>query len=138
MNTKPLEKEWELKMISPPTKVVYAVRILYLVVGIGIIRTSITVVQYVDVRSPYFLIFTKGLVYVGSLLLINQLTKGKNWARWSLVVIFLISIPLNIIPAIESISFSPLHPLLSSLQLGLHLIALFFLFHKSSSEWYHS
>lgn len=125
-------------MISMPTKVIYAVRILYLVVGIGIIRTSITVVQHADVRSPYFLIFTKGLVYVGSLLLINQSTKGKNWARWSLVVILMITIPLEIIPAIESISFSSIKPLLLSLQLGLSLIALFFLFHKSSSEWYHS
>ena len=121
-----------------PAKVVYAVRMLYMVIGIGIIRTTMTAVHYADVRSPYFLIFIKSLLYVGGLLLVNQLAKGKNWARWLLIVIFLISIPLNIIPAIESLSFNPVHTLLSSLQLGLHLIALFFLFHKNSSVWYHS
>ena len=125
-------------MISMPTKVVYAVRMFYLIVGIGVIRTTMTVVRHADVRTPYFLIFTKVLLYAGTILLIDQLSKGKNWARWSLTVIFAISIPLGILPALESISFNPVHTLLGVLQLGLYLIALFFIFHKNSSLWYHS
>ncbi len=118
-----------------PTKVVYAVRMLYLVVGIGVVRTAMTVVRHADVRTPYFLIFTKVLLYAGSLFMIWQLTKGKNWARWSLAAVFAIGIPLSTLPALGSISFSPVHTLLGILQLGLYLIALFFMFHKNSSAW---
>ena len=121
-----------------PTKVVYAVRMFYLVVGIGVIRTTMTVVRHADVRTPYFLIFTKVLLYAGTILLIDQLSKGKNWARWLLTAVLAISIPLGILPTLESISFNPVHTLLGILQLGLYLIALFFIFHKNSSLWYHS
>ncbi len=121
-----------------PTKVVYAVRMFYLIVGIGVIQTTMTVVRHADVRTPYFLIFTKVLLYAGIILLIDQLTKGKNWARWLLTVVFAISIPLGILPTLESISFNPVHTLLGVLQLGLYLIALFLIFNKHSSLWYHS
>ena len=76
-----------------PAKVVLAVKMLYLVVGIGIIRTIMTVIRHADVRSPHFLIFTQLLIYVVSLFLIYELGKGKNWARWTLVVILAICIP---------------------------------------------
>ena len=119
-----------------PAKVVLAVKVLYLVVGIGIIRTAMTVIRHADVRSPYFLIFTKLLVYAASLFLIYQIGKAKNWARWSLVVILGISIPLTILPAFESISHNPVHMLLAFLQVALYIVALVFLFHGSSSGWF--
>ena len=119
-----------------PAKVVLAVKMLCLVVGIGIIRTTMTVVRHADVRSPYFLINMKFLIYTVSLFLIYQIGKGKNWARWSLVVILSISIPLNILPSFRSISHNPVHTLLVFLQLALYIVALVFLFHGSSSGWF--
>ena len=119
-----------------PAKVVLAVKMFYLVVGIGIIRTAMTVIRHADVRSPYFLIFTKLLVFAASLFLIYQIGKAKNWARWSLVVILGISIPLTILPAFESISHNPVHMLLAFLQVALYIVALVFLFHGSSSGWF--
>jgi hypothetical protein len=70
------------------------------------------------------------------LFLIYQMGKGKDWARWSLVVILAISIPLTVLPAFDSISHNPIHTILGFLQLGLYIVALLFLFHGSSSEWF--
>ena len=42
-----------------PLKVAHAVKIFYVIVGIGIIRVVMTIIRHADVRSPYFLIFTK-------------------------------------------------------------------------------
>ena len=119
-----------------PPKVSLAIKLLYLVVGIGMIRAVMTVLRHADVRSPYFFILTKFFIYTGSLFLIYQLGKGKNWAKVSLVVILAISIPLTILPAFESISHNPIHTLLGFMQIILYVVALVFLFHNNSSNWF--
>lgn len=124
------------KLPKKPRKVGLATKILYLIVSIGIIRTIITVIRHIEVRSPYFLISTKLLFYLVSWVLIYQTSKGRNWARWSLVAILIIHIPLTILPAFESISHNLFHTLLGFLQLGLYILALVLLFHKSSSDWF--
>lgn len=119
-----------------PAKVGLATKILYLIVSIGVIRTIITVIRHIEVRSPYFLISTKFLFYLLSWFLIYQMSKGRNWARWSLVVILVIHIPLTVLPAFESVSHNPFPTLLGFLQLALYIFALILLFHKRSSEWF--
>ena len=124
------------ELLERPTKIVHAIKMIYLVIGIGVIRTMMTVIRHADVRSPDFLIKTKLLFYSASLFLIYMMGKGKNWARWLLVVIFAISIPLVILPSFGWISHNPVHALLAFLQLALYIVALVFLFHRSSSGWF--
>jgi len=119
-----------------PPKVSLAVKFFYVVVGIGIIRAAMTIIRHADVRSPYFLIITKLIIYAGSLYLIYQLNKGRNWARWLLVVIFVIAIPLVILPAFVSYSHNPVDTLAGFIQTALYIIGLAFLFHRSSSSWF--
>jgi len=119
-------------------KVVLSVKMLYLVVGIGVIRTAMTVFRHIDVRSPNFLIITKLIVYAASIYLIQQINKGKNWARWSLVVLLTLSIPLTILPAFGQFSHNPVYAVLFFMQLVLYIVALVFLFQKSSSEYFKS
>ena len=109
----PKEDIWQ-----KPDQVVLAAKMLYLVVVVGITRTVMTVVRHVDVRSPYFLISVKLCIYVISVLVVYQLSKGKNWARWTLVAIFTICIPLVILPVFDSFSHSPVNSLLGLLQLA--------------------
>ena len=119
-----------------PPKVSHAVKLFYVVVGIGIVRAVMTILRHADVRSPYSLIITKLIIYAGSLYLIHQLGKGRNWARWSMVVIFIIAIPLTILPAFASFSYNPVHTLLGFMQIVLYIIGMAFLFHGSSSSWF--
>jgi hypothetical protein len=124
------------ELLEKPAKVAHAIKMLYLVVGIGVIRTMITVIRHFDVRSPYFLIVTKSLLYAISLFLIYQIGKGRNWARWSMVVLFVISIPMYILPNFDALFHNPIHSLLGVVSLGLYIVALVFLFQQSSSEWF--
>jgi drug/metabolite transporter (DMT)-like permease len=121
-----------------PPKVSLAVKFFYVIVGIGVIRAVMTIIRHADVRSPVSLIITKLVIYAGSLYLIHQLGKGRNWARWSMVLIFIISIPLTILPAFGSFSHNPLHTSLGFVQLALYIIGLAFLFQASSSIWFGS
>ena len=121
---------------ATPAKVALATKLLYVVVGIGVIRTVMTVMRHIDVRSPDFLIMTKVGIYAFSLYLVYQIGKGKNWTRWALVAIFVIHLPLTILPAFQSLSHNPVHTLLGFLQLGLYIYALALLFHRDVSGWY--
>jgi len=124
------------EMPARPAKVGLAIKMLYLVVGIGVLRTVITVMRHADVRSPHFLISIKFVIYAVSIILIYQIGKGRNWARWALVVIFVCNIPITILPAFGSFSLVPVHTLLGFLQLGLYIFALVLLFQAGSSEWF--
>ena len=125
-------------ILEKPPKVSLAVKFFYVVVGIGIIRATMTILRHADVRSPYFLIITKLIIYAGSLYLIHQLSKGRNWARWSMVVIFIINIPLTILPAFASFFHNPFHTILGFVQIALYIIGLALLFQGSSSSWFGS
>ena len=117
-------------------EVVLAAKMLYLVVVVGITRTVMTVVRHVDVRSPYFLISVKLCIYVISIFVIYQLSKGKNWARWTLLAIFTLCIPLVILPIFGSFSHSPFNSLLGLLQLTLFVYSFVLIFCKKSSAWF--
>ncbi len=95
-----------------------------------------TVIRHADVRSPNFLISIKVVLFAVSMFLIYQVAKGRNWARWSLVAIFVINVPLTVLPAFESYSAVPVYTLLGFLQLGLYIFALVLLFRGGSSEWF--
>lgn len=115
-------------------KVVLATNMLYLVVGIGVTRTIFTIFRHIDVRSPISLIITKLIIYGFSIYLIIQISKCKNWARWLLVVILTISIPLTILPAFGQVSHNPIYAVLFFMQLILYMIALVILFQESVSK----
>jgi hypothetical protein len=121
-----------------PAKVMTATKLLYLVVLIGIARATMTVIRHADVRSPDFLVYTKLLIYAASVALIYQVSKGKNWARWTLLVILTGSIPLVVLPAYDSIFHNPAQALLVLLQLALYIVGMVFLFQKHSSAWFGS
>jgi uncharacterized membrane protein len=103
-----------------------------------VIRTGMTVLRHADVRSPYPLISTKLLIYAVSVFLIYQISKGKNWARWLFLMIFAIAFPLSVLPTLDAISHNPIHALMGLIQLGLYIVAMLYLFHRSSTEWFGS
>ncbi len=123
-------------IMEKPSKVVLAVKLFYLIVGIGLIRTVMTIIRHADVRTPYFLIFIKLIFYTISVYLIHQIGKGKNWARFSMVIIFIAAIPLSILPTFTSFSQYPVQTTLSYIQIVLYVIGLVFLFHGSASKWF--
>ena len=123
------------ELSARPGKVVAAATLLYLVVLIGMIRTGMTVMRHADVRSPQFLIFTKIVIYTVSVFLIYRVSKGKNWAKWLLVLILALAFPLSVLPSFDAIVHSPAHSTLGLLQLGLYVAAMVLLFHRTSTAW---
>ena len=119
-----------------PEKVALAIKLFYLIIGISIVRTAITVVRHWDVRTPDFLIFSSIFIWLISIFLVYMTGKGKNWARWVMVTILTISIPLSILPMFSSLVHTPIPNLLGLVQVLLYVWALVLLFHTTSSTWF--
>ena len=127
-----------IELSARPAKVVLAVKMLYLFVALGVIRTALMVIRHLDVRSPFIEIVTNLLIYAASLYLIHQLSKGKNWARWSLVAILFFSVFLLLLPTFDSFTLNPVNTLLVFVQYALYVVALVFLFHRETHGWFGS
>jgi hypothetical protein len=119
-----------------PADVTLAIKLLLTVIAIGMVQLAILIVRHFEVRSPWFPIFSQLAIYAFSLLLLYRLAQARNWARWALVALLAVAIPLRVTPTLQSISNYPINGTLELAQLGLYVGALVLLFKKSSSEWF--
>lgn len=123
-------------VLEKPAKVVLALKLLYVGIGIGVIRTGIVVVRHLEVRTPDFIIVVKCAIWAGVLYSIFQAGEGRNWARWLLLALFIVTVPLNLLPLIPTFTNYPVDGSLGVLQYALFVIALGLLFRPDASAWF--
>jgi hypothetical protein len=121
---------------NTPEKVILAAKLFYIVIGMGFVRMVITVVRHWDVRTPDVFILSKLVLWSVSLFFVYQVSKGKNWARWIMVVMFIIAIPMAILPRISSLSHTLIPNLLGLVQVFLYVWAIVLLFQATSNAWF--
>ena len=133
--------------LAQPQKVNTAVKLLYASLGLGIISSVLFPPGLDEVSSfdsalndSLFIFFTAGLTFGLIWLLIYMIGKGKNWARITFLVFFIIGIPLSIVTFplyLLSLSDTPvIDGSLFLVQTGMDLVALVFLFQGESSAWF--
>ena len=126
----------EQNLKSRPEKVEAAVKLFYITLGIGILRSGIEASRLAQTAMLAFvlfiMVFTFGIIW----LLIHMTGKGRNWARIALLLSFIVGIPFSIRPLLLSLAANPISGLLGIGQLAIQTVALFFLFQKPSSDWF--
>jgi hypothetical protein len=109
---------------------------MYATLGIGLIQILF---QFLfgagHVRWIAFLAMF-GPVFGFTIFLIIMMNRGKNWARITYLVLFVLCFVSTTLSLVRSFSASSLYSLLGIVQMVLQIIALFFLFHRESSEWF--
>jgi hypothetical protein len=119
-----------------PKKVQNAVTILYVTLGIGIVRAVIEASANAQMAGVGFLIFITVLVFAVMVFLIAMIGRGRNWARITFLVLFLLGLLPSILPLIRSFKLSPISGILGLAQMVLQVVALVFLFQQESSVWF--
>jgi hypothetical protein len=121
-----------------PKKVTDAMRMLYITLGIGILRSSLEAnanSERTGVTVGFLMFVTLGVMAI-STWLIMMVGRRRNWAR----IAFLILILTGLIPSVQlifsSFAISPVSGLLGIGQAVLQVIALVYLVQKDSSEWF--
>jgi len=124
------------EQLAQPSKVATAVKLLYVTLGIGIIRSIIEFSRQAEESSVGFVLFIMLFVFGIMLFFIYMIGKGKNWARIAFLVLFIIGVPLSISYMIQSLSHNPISGVLGLLQVVMQVIGLVLLFQSGSSTWF--
>ena len=119
-----------------PYKVTTAVKLLYITLGIGVLRGIMGSSTQAEVTSPAFVMFIAFFVLVVMWLFIFMIGKGRNWARITFLVLFIVGTPFSVLPLMQSLGANPISGLLGIVQTIIQIVALVFLFQKPSSDWF--
>jgi len=119
-----------------PQKIDLAVKLLYGVVALGIVRAVMNAINHIDVRSIGLVHLGHACVFAVSGYLIYQISKQQNWARITVLAILIIDIPFTVLPMFDSIKHSPLNNGLGLIQAGIFIAAMVLLYRPESSLWF--
>ena len=124
---------------SRPQIVGTAVKLLYISLGIGALGFILFAFSYPypSSRMAIFSILFFVFVIIGPMwLFIYKIDKGRNWARITVLVIFILSVVCYLPSITEILRRYPINTILGIVQLIVQAVAQFFLFQKPSSEWF--
>lgn len=124
------------KVLAQPPKVATAVKLLYATLGIGIIRSMMEAPSQAEAGSVGLVLFILFSVLGLMWFFIYMIGRGRNWARITFFLMFILGVPLSILPMIQSLAHDPVSGILGLVQIFMQIIAMLFLFHGSSSAWF--
>lgn len=119
-----------------PEKVGTAVKLLYITLGIGVLRSIMEASMHAQMVSPTFVMFITFFVLGIMWLFIYMIGRGRNWARITFLVLFIIGIPFSVLPLLRSLAVNPISGLLGIGLMVIQIVALVFLFQRASSDWF--
>lgn len=120
-----------------PKQVDRAIKLLYLVFVIGIVKLIFIDFEIVDKSLGPINVFLAIEVFVLLLIFffIYNIGRGHNWARITILILFIISL-FHIPNILKDLQTDLIVGVLGSLQIPLNLIVLILLFKKESSDWF--
>ena len=121
---------------SRPDKIRKAVTLLYVTVGVGVLRSIMEAARLSQGLSVAFAMFIMFAVLGIMWFFIHMIGKGRNWARITVLVFFIIGIPFSVVPLLQSLAANPISGVLGIGQVAIQAVALVILFQKPSSDWF--
>jgi len=121
-----------------PKAVTRAVTLLWVTLGIGVLRGAIRYIRHADVRSLGLGELLTLALWTLSVFLIVQVWKGKHWARIAWLVIFCLAVPLGILPLFQSVVYFPVAKGLGIAQSLVWLAGIVLMFQRDASTWFRS
>ena len=121
---------------KPPKNVFSGVVLLVIALGLGILRGIIgipmleepTAIRIAAIIAVPFILLTVFLIYM--------IYKGKDWARITLLLLFIVGIILNIEDMILWFFAVPILFVLYIIEIVVTIIAFFFILQDKSSKWF--
>ena len=119
-----------------PQPVVTAVNLLWVSLAVGLVKMLMDFSNLSGMAAAAFtnfiLIFTFALITF----LIFKISAGRNWARITFLVMFIIGVLPTLPIVLGEFSRSAVVGALSAAQIGLQVYALFLLFTQPGSSWF--
>ena len=122
-----------------PKPVRTGVMLLYAALGVAGLRSIVEAATNAKLLGAAFMILMLAIILVvlGVMsLLIALIGRGKNWARITMLVLFLLSLDTSILTLLRPFEPRSAPDFLGLAQLILQFVALRFLFHREASFWF--
>jgi hypothetical protein len=119
-----------------PDRIATATNLLWGAVGIGIVILFREATFLKSQASIGGIALITAIVFVSMALLIYKISKGRNWARLTFLILFILGAFPYIPNLLDMFNRSLLTGSLSLVQLVMQLTALYFLFTKPGSTWF--
>jgi hypothetical protein len=121
-----------------PKKVTDAVRIIYVTLGIGVLRSGLEATansERTGVTVGFLMFATLGIMAIATWIIL-MIGRRRNWARITFLILFLSGLIPSLQMLTTSFAINPVSGLLGIGQVVLQAIALVYLFHKDASDWF--
>jgi hypothetical protein len=119
-----------------PQPVGTAVNLLWASLAVGLVKAVIEYSYLITQASTAFTNFVLFFTFALIGLLIFKISAGKNWARITLLVLFIIGVLPTLLIVLSEFSRSPMVGAISVAQIGLQGYALFLLFTHPGGAWF--
>ena len=119
-----------------PATVSTAIKLLYATYVVGAFRSVLEWSHQTQAASPGFDLFVVVFTFAIILWLTYKMDRGRNWARITFLILFILGVPFFVRPLLQSLSYSPVSGALGLLQVVLQTIALCKLFGSSARPWF--
>ena len=126
----------ENSSLEKPVLVTNAANLFYASIGVGVIKAILDLARVAAGVPVWFTVLTIIVTFGIMIFLIVKISAGRNWARITMLVLFLIGLPFSIPLVLQEFSANFFVAILSIAQIILQAIALVFLFQQPSNAWF--
>ena len=127
--------EQNLSIEKPPV-VTRAAQLLYASIAIGFVSSIVGIAYEISGSSIVFALAPLILFFGLFAFLVFKISKGRNWARITFLIIFLLGVPFAIPMYTQELKRNFLSGSLSIFIALLQSVAVFLLFRKNSNLWF--
>ena len=121
--------------VTRPAEVSKGVKLLYRMLGLGVINSIITMFTIPNSELGFtltILIF----VFLAMIYIIQKIGSRSNGARITFLVLTMIGTPFSLMTLIQNFEYYPVSSLITLIISIFQIVALVYLFQKPSSEWF--
>ncbi|MEZ5646690.1 MAG: hypothetical protein R3E99_16305 [Burkholderiaceae bacterium] len=126
----------ETENIEKPSQINTAVNLLWASLAIGFVKSIMDMQHLGSQASPAFTNFILISVIAVVALLIVFTSKGKNWARITFLVLFILGSLPSIPLVLAEFTRSPVLGAFSLVQIVLQVVALYMVFTRPGAAWF--
>jgi hypothetical protein len=120
--------ETEANRHAEPRNIAWFARLTYTALGLGIIVSALEYDHVSAIADPKAILVTTAIIFLFFFVLIWQVQRGRGWARWAYLVLFVIGIPFYLPQVSDLLERNPTAGGLSLLQFVLQIAALVLVF----------
>ena len=90
-----------------PASVSSAIKLLYATLAIGALRSVLEWSHQTQAVSSGFVLFVMLFTFAFLVWLIYKIDRGRNWARITFLVFFILGVPMSVLPLLQSLAYYP-------------------------------